>query len=102
MKREHYEELRDQVERPPHYNKGKIEAIDYIEDALGKDKFRGYCWGNTLKYLHRHEYKGHALQDLEKARWYLDKLISTYQEDTSTVTVPTFRVNILDDPRDEE
>jgi len=62
------------VNKPPHYNKGGIEAIDYIKQQLGTG-FKGYLEGNVLKYIHRHKYKGSAKQDLEKARWYLDRLI---------------------------
>ena len=39
------------------------------------DGFIEYCEGNTLKYLHRWRYKEHPVQDLRKARWYLDKMI---------------------------
>lgn len=64
----------DAVNKPPHYNNGGIEAIDYIKQQLGSG-FKGYLEGNVLKYIHRHKYKGNAKQDLEKARWYLDRLI---------------------------
>jgi len=67
----------DQVNKPAHYNNGGengIEAIDYIKQQLGSE-FKGYLEGNVLKYIHRHKYKGNAKQDLEKARWYLDRLI---------------------------
>ena len=64
----------DQVNKPAHYNNGGIEAIDYIKQQLGSG-FRAYLEGNVLKYIHRHKYKGNAKQDLEKARWYLDRLI---------------------------
>jgi hypothetical protein len=62
------------IHKPPHYNKGGIEAIDYIKQQLGSS-FTGYLEGNVLKYIHRHKYKGTAKQDLEKARWYLERLI---------------------------
>ena len=65
------------INKPPHYNKGGIEAIDYIKQQLGSG-FKGYLEGNVLKYIHRHKYKGNAKQDLEKARWYLDRLIQEH------------------------
>jgi len=65
----------DQVNKPAHYNNGGIEAIDYIKQQLG-DGFKGYLEGNVLKYIHRHKYKGNRKQDLEKARWYLERLIN--------------------------
>jgi hypothetical protein len=69
----------DAVTKPQHYNTGGIEAIDYIKQQLG-DGFIEYCEGNTLKYLHRWRYKEHPVQDLRKARWYLDKMIEATEE----------------------
>lgn len=63
----------DVVDKPAHYNNGEIEAIDYIKQQLGDD-FYAYCEGNVIKYMHRHTYKN-GVEDLRKARWYLDKLI---------------------------
>ena len=68
----------DAVNKPPHYNNGGIEAIDYIGQQLG-DHVTAYLEGNVLKYLHRHKYKGNPQQDLEKARWYLDRLIEEHK-----------------------
>jgi len=69
----------DAVTKPKHYNTGGIEAIDYIKQQLG-DGFIEYCEGNTLKYLHRWRYKEHPVQDLKKAKWYLDKMIEAVDE----------------------
>ena len=66
----------DPVNAPPHYNTGNIECIDYLEDNLGEG-FQAYLEGNVKKYLHRYRHKGSEITDLRKARWYLDKLIST-------------------------
>ena len=69
----------DAVTKPKHYNTGGIEAIDYIKQQLG-DGFIEYCEGNALKYLHRWRYKEHPVQDLRKAKWYLDKMIEAAEE----------------------
>lgn len=66
----------DSVDHPPHYNNNKIECIDYLEDSLG-DGFTYYLEGNVKKYLHRWRYKDAPVEDLRKARWYLEKLIET-------------------------
>ncbi len=66
------------VDRPPHYNKSKIEAIEYIQDTLGEG-FTYYLEGNIKKYLHRFRYKN-GREDLKKAEWYLKKLIETYKD----------------------
>lgn len=56
---------------PSHYRQGGLEAIDVIE-AFGL----GFCVGNALKYILRYRFKHDPLEDLKKARWYLDRRIS--------------------------
>lgn len=65
---------KDNVNSPSHYGQGSIEAIDYIKDSLTKEEYIGYLRGNIAKYLHRWRYKN-GLEDLKKARWYLERLI---------------------------
>jgi hypothetical protein len=64
----------DPVNKPQHYRVGEVEAIDYINQQLGSG-VKDYLLGNVHKYLHRHRFKGQAVEDLRKARWYLEKLI---------------------------
>lgn len=72
------EEKFDEVNNPPHYTiRGGIECIDYIKQVLGPEGFAYWCWGNVIKYQHRHEYKGKPIQDMEKAQFYLNKWIET-------------------------
>jgi len=66
----------DAVNHPPHYNQGEVECIDAIAAALGPEGFKAYCRGNILKYNWRSNHKN-GIEDLEKARWYLNKLIDT-------------------------
>jgi hypothetical protein len=61
---------KEKVNHPQHYNQGKIEVIDAIDD-WGLD----FCEGNIVKYVTRSRHKGNRLQDLEKAKWYLDHLV---------------------------
>lgn len=65
----------DDVDKPLHYNTGKVEAIEAIEASMSPEEYKGYLKGNTLKYLWRYQYKQKPLQDLQKADWYLRKLI---------------------------
>jgi hypothetical protein len=60
----------DNVNHPPHYKVGGIEVIDFIESK----KFN-YNLGNVIKYVSRADHKGNRLEDLKKARWYLDREI---------------------------
>ena len=68
----------DLVNQPPHYTAGRYEAIDVIQDAIehAPDPASGFLLGNTLKYLLRAWLKGNPIQDLCKAKWYLDRLIN--------------------------
>lgn len=70
------------IEHPPHYNAGKFETIDVIEDIVKnyKDSFVAYCIGNVLKYLSRSPFKGTFLQDLKKAQYYLNAAITYIEE----------------------
>lgn len=70
----------DAVNKPPHYNNGKIECIEYIEDFLTEEEYIGYLRGNIAKYLHRWRYKGKEGEDLKKAQWYLDRLIQLVEK----------------------
>ena len=69
----------DSVNHPSHYTDGKIECIDAIESSMSKEAFMGYCKGNVIKYIWRYEHKG-ELESLEKAMWYLNKLIGVIGE----------------------
>jgi hypothetical protein len=73
--------MTDNVNNPPHYGQGKIEAIDYIEDSLTKEEFIGYLRGNIAKYMHRWRWKGKPEEDLKKASWYLNRLIGVIEDE---------------------
>ena len=72
----------DMVNSPPHYNQTGIECIHAISAATG-DGFKYYLQGNIMKYLWRFDYKDKPIEDLQKARWYLDKLIEEVMADAS-------------------
>jgi hypothetical protein len=67
----------DEVNNPDHYANGSIECIEYLYDNLPYEAFLGGLEWNIKKYMHRWRYKSKPVQDLKKARWYLDKLIET-------------------------
>lgn len=60
----------DVVNHPVHYTVGGIETIDFIEA-----KKLGYHLGNVVKYISRVDQKDDPIENLEKARWYLDREI---------------------------
>lgn len=69
--------VNDVVNHPEHYTSGGIETIDYMEAKSTVEEFCGHLRLTTIKYLSRTGLKDNALQDLEKAAWYLNKLIET-------------------------
>ena len=60
----------DMVNHPPHYmaHPSGVECVQIAEHY-------GFCIGNAIKYLWRAGLKGDAIEDLKKARWYLDREI---------------------------
>ena len=77
----------DEVNHPPHYKQGKVECIDAIESALTPEEFRGYLKGNILKYTWRERHKG-GQQSLEKAHWYLERMLGFDLAPKATQTIP--------------
>lgn len=71
--------MSDPVNHPSHYtgHPSGIEAITITEHF-------NFCLGNALKYIWRAGLKGDALEDLKKARWYLDREISRHEQSTET------------------
>jgi len=60
----------DLVNSPTHYTKGGIETIDFIEA-----KELDYHLGNVIKYISRANLKGNKLENLKKAKWYMDRAV---------------------------
>lgn len=72
--------MNDMVNHPSHYTSGGIECIDALESATtGLQGIEAVCTANAIKYLWRWKRKN-GTEDLKKAKWYIDKLISK-QED---------------------
>jgi len=72
-------DLEDPISRPSHYTFGHIEVIDAIEDWQ-----LGFHLGNVVKYVARAGRKGSKLEDLKKARWYLDREIARLEPGPKT------------------
>lgn len=64
----------DVVNHPEHYTNGQYECFDVMRDVFGDGAIESFCLCNAFKYLWRHKYKN-GVEDLEKAEWYLKKLI---------------------------
>lgn len=73
--------MEDVINKPQHYTQGAIEPVDFI--AANNMNFFA---GNVVKYVTRYRFKGNPVQDLEKAAFYLARLIKEekmrkFQED---------------------
>ena len=75
--------MTDPVNHPSHYNYGKFEVIDILEQAVGRapDSVKGSLQYQVLKYMLRLWDKENPLQDAQKSRWYLNRLIDKMEAD---------------------
>ena len=67
--------MSDAVNSPDHYNRFGVEVIQITEHL-------NFCRGNIVKYVARAAFKGNELEDLKKARWYLEREIARLENDT--------------------
>lgn len=74
---------KEMVSHPAHYQGNKFEVIDIIEDFD-----LNFCLGNVIKYILRSDKKSNKLEDLKKAKWYLEREINNIENEN---------VNIIDD-----
>jgi len=65
----------DKVNHPPHYlmHPSGVECITVTEHF-------NFCLGNAIKYIWRANEKGNRLEDLKKARWYIDREIQRLEK----------------------
>lgn len=61
----------DAVNHPPHYT-GHPSGVECIQVT----EHMGFCVGNAIKYLWRADLKGKAIEDLQKAKWYIEREIA--------------------------
>ena len=74
----------DMVNHPPHYASSKIECIDAMEAMTGQNRdyktfltgHMMYLWQVIFKYIWRFPYKENPVEDLKKAKFYLERLIN--------------------------
>ena len=67
------------INAPPHYTKGAIQFLDYLKQQLSKEGYFGFLEASVMKYMHRHKLKDANIEDLEKANFYLNRLIEEYK-----------------------
>jgi hypothetical protein len=70
----------DFINQPSHYHKNGIDVIAFSELQFSKEELKGFYRINILKYVTRYDRKN-GKEDLEKARFYLDKLLELIRND---------------------
>ena len=73
----------DPVNKASHYNDGGIECIEAIAASMTPSEYAGFLKGQVLKYIWRYLLKGRPVEDLKKARYYLDRLIRLTEKEAS-------------------
>ena len=66
----------DPVNRPKHYTSGPSCECGLTIECIRITETMNFCLGNAIKYIWRADLKSDAVEDLQKARWYLDREIA--------------------------
>lgn len=74
----------DIINAPSHYHQNGIDVIGFAEMQLPNVQLKGFHRINVLKYVTRYDKKGTPLDDLKKAKFYLDKLIELESKGNGT------------------
>ncbi|MBM4570336.1 DUF3310 domain-containing protein [Rhodococcus hoagii] len=87
----------DAVNHPGHYTShpSRVECIQVTEHM-------SFCLGNAIKYIWRADLKGNAIEDLQKARWYVDREIARLGGDSAVLDEPVAARLEAESARDEE
>lgn len=72
--------MADNVNHPTHYETGKFECIEVMQEVFGTEAVQNFCVCNAFKYLYRHRRKN-GKEDIEKARWYINKYLELEEKD---------------------
>lgn len=64
------------VNHPKHYCSGGVECIDAMRSFLSQEEFVGHCKACAVKYIWRCGKKDLEVQELSKAKWYIDKILT--------------------------
>ena len=67
--------MNDDINKPAHYHKGGIDVIGYAERQFSEEERRGFYRISALKYITRFQDKGAPVKDLNKGKFFIDKLI---------------------------
>ena len=83
--------MSDVINHHAHYETAGVECIEAMEITQGREAVKSFCLCNAYKYLWRHKNKN-GLEDLKKARWYLDRYITMQEENNAKVRAEVERI----------
>ena len=69
----------DNINKPTHYHKNGIDVIGFAEAQFSKEEQKGFHRINAIKYITRYDRKN-GIEDLNKAKFYIDKLIEMEEQ----------------------
>lgn len=73
-------EIKKEHLSPTYYKSKNFETIDIIEDELPKEELEGFYKGMVIRYIIRSSYKNFIVDDLTKAKYYLDKFVKEVEK----------------------
>lgn len=71
---------KEMVNHPDHYNVNGLECIDVMLKLYGREAVLAFCQLNAFKYQFRANRKNNCKEDLQKARWYINKFLELLEE----------------------
>ncbi len=74
------EDDKDPVNHPAHYATGKFECIEVMREIYGIEETQDFCLLNAFKYLWRCKRKKNKVEDIDKARYYLNEFLKLEDE----------------------
>ena len=73
--------MSDEINKPLHYFRGGIDVIGFAEKQFSVEERRGFYRISALKYVTRFQDKGAPVKDLNKAKFFINKLIELEEKE---------------------
>lgn len=74
-------EPKEMVNNPAHYQADGVSCIDIMIKLYGKEAVLNFCMLNSFKYQWRCNHKNNCKEDLQKARWYMNKYLELLEDE---------------------
>tara|TARA_R100001510_G_scaffold44509_1_gene41064 strand:- start:29 stop:325 length:297 start_codon:yes stop_codon:yes gene_type:complete len=86
---------------PSHYKEGNVECIEAIKSSLDTQAFHGYLKASVMKYLWRYDKKNDPNICLQKAQWFMNRLVEEHVNKFGSTEEPWTIEQVEADARDE-